>query len=683
MYSPKVLKIEDAVDIAHKVARQCGLDGKETDVFQLMISAVPMVEFEEKTYVRMDDMRGFLDNLRRAIANKDSSWLLQKRGLCVDRMVDIVEFIESPEYMNQKGYVRQPIMEHLVDLFDPHKYFVEAVLTGAIGIGKNYFADMSLSYMLYCLSCFHNPQLEYDLAPGSSIIFIQQSRTLTLAKKVVFEQFSERLKLSPYFTKKFPFDHQIKSELRFPKNITILPVGGSDTSALGMNVFGGIIDELNFMERVRDSQYTRYTGEDEYDQAERLYTTIIRRMKSRFHQKGKLPGKLLLVSSRNYPGDFTDRKIEEARHDRTIFVMNLSQWEALPAKHFSGEKFLVEVGNESKQSRILASRESAKDPDDVIEVPVEYKSDFERDIDAALRDLGGIATGTRKPFIPYKEQIVAAQSAFEKLNGENQLFMVGDCCFDDFFGDLAAPDWDQLVDMEYMDTILDKSQVFSAHIDVGLSGDAAGICIGRIAGYKLMPNAKVYDPRTDDFVEITDTRMPIYQVDGALRLTASPGGEVDLELVRDLILFLRGHLNLRWATLDSYQSAMLIQSFRKAGIRSGVLSMDASIAPYAEVKLAVKDERLMFPKHPTLAKELRELEKDKKKDKVDHPSGGSKDVSDALAGVVYILHRKEASYGQFGRRSRLQGPPAETQKGTRVVRIGRRIGGGTVRGRLT
>jgi hypothetical protein len=71
-------------------------------------------------------------------------------------------------------------------------------------------------------------------------------------------------------------------------------------------------------------------------------------MKSRFMQKGKVPGKLLPVSSAHYPGDFTNRKIEEAESDDTIFVMNYSQWEALPQDRFTGEKFLVEVGNEVK-----------------------------------------------------------------------------------------------------------------------------------------------------------------------------------------------------------------------------------------------------------------------------------------------------------------------------------------------
>lgn len=43
--------------------------------------------------------------------------------------------------------------------------------------------------------------------------------------------------------------------------------------------------------------------------------------------------------------------------------------------------------------------------------------------------------------------------------------------------------------------------------------------------------------------------------------------------------------------------------------------------------------------------ELISLEKDVKKNKVDHPAGGSKDVADALAGVVYGLTMRREVWG--------------------------------------
>jgi len=520
--------------------------------------------------------------------------------------------------------------------------------TGGIGIGKNYMADLAIGYMVYRLSCFHNPQAEYDLAPGSNIVFVMQSMKVQLAQKVVFEQFGARLSASPYFRKFFPYDAMLKTEMRFPNQILVLPVGGQDTAAIGMNVFGGLIDEMNFMARTMGSKHVQYTHEAEFDQAERLYTTLIRRMKSRFMQLGKLPGKLLLISSVNYPGDFTDRKIEEAKKDKTIFVMKLAQWESIPASKYCGDKFLVEVGNEVKMSRIITSREDAIDEQDVIEVPVEYRPDFERDVVAALRDLAGISTGSAHPFIPFRHLIQKAQDDFAAMTGGSQLFTMESCVLSRVVGDPYSPEWENIVAEEYLEEfVMGRDQVFAAHLDVGITQDAAGLALGRIVGYKLLPAAKLWDERVGAFVEVRDLRAPVYQIDGLLQIMPPPGGEVDLELVRDLLLYLHSRLNLGWVSMDTYQSAMMIQGLRRLRVRAGVLSVDQTMGPYAELKQSIKDGRIMLPPHSIAARELREVEKTKR-EKIDHPQGGSKDCSDGLAGVVYILGRKEARYGRPG-----------------------------------
>uniref|UniRef100_A0A6M3MCX7 Putative terminase n=1 Tax=viral metagenome TaxID=1070528 RepID=A0A6M3MCX7_9ZZZZ len=670
--------IDRAVDIAQKVSKEMGFDTSQEKLVTLISTSCQPIEIDGTIYFSWAQLNGFISNLQKAFRSGDSSFLLQKRGLRVDRVVDIEEFIESAEYLDLKYVpavagslstgVWPSVKKKLVEFFADDGY-VEAVCTGGIGVGKTFFAYTSMAYMIYKLSCYHNPQLEYGLAPGSSIIFIQQSKTATLAKKVVFEQFVETtIRRSPYFRNKFPWDNNIKSELRFPNHITVLPIGGSDTGALGMNVFGGIIDELNFMDRIQDSVETRFTGEDEYDQAKKIYSSIIRRMNSRFEQQGSIPGKLILVSSRNYPGDFTDLKMKEAKEElavkgkTSVFVMNYALWEAVPPERLLPGRFYVEVGNETKSSRILQTREQAEDPEDVIEVPENYRRVFEVDIDDALRELAGRVSGTRKPFIPYREKIEKAQAEFEALTGGRQLFAQPQVIITDF-----ADDWEKLVSEEYIEeVIVNPEQVFAAHLDVGLGkSDAAGLALGRIIGYKMLPAARVYSKDQGSMVEVRDITMPIYILDGVLRIVAPASGEIDLDEVRNLILYIRGLLNLKWCTMDSYQAPMFYTAFRKVNIRSGVMSVDTDIAPYAELKMSIKEERILFPRHETLAKEMREVEKDQEKDIVDHPPGGSKDVSDGAAGTVYTLQRKEM---RFGRSTTQRGGGSSMRK----IRIGAR-----------
>lgn len=646
----KILSVEKALEIVHKISVAAKLNQKEETIFDFITSSINTFDINGKTFLRFNDLKNFLLNFSDAIKQKDFSWLTQKRGLKVDKIVSIEEFIKSSLYLRQAKDVRPAVLKALNEFWEEGSTYIEAICTGGIGIGKNFFAQTSLAYMLYKLSCYYNPQLEFGLSPGSSIILIQQSKTERLAKKVLLNQFGEMLKKSPYFKQHFMFDVHVRSELRFPNNIYILPAGGADTAALGLNVFGGILDELNFMERVEDSVHTKFTGEDEYDQAERMYTNMIRRIKSRFMEKGgKIPGKLISISSRNYTGDFTDRKMKEAEKEindkghTSTYIMNLAQWESIPTEKLSEEKFFVELGDDSRRSRIIKSKELAIAGAEVVAIPIDYLVEFERDLDGALKDIGGIVVGNTSPFIPYKELIIKAQDKYQKIHTRS-LFRKEHLYLSTL--DPEEQDWESIVDLDYIkNDILNVNDVFACHIDVGLNkkkGDAAGLSIGRIFGYTFLPAYKYYDPTKKDFVEIRDIRAPIYHIDGALQVRARKGDEIDLNLVRDLIMWLRGHLNLKWGTLDTYQSVMMIQAFRRAKMRCGVLSVDTSIAPYTEVKMAIKDERIYMPPHKTLNKELREIERTK--DKIDHPKNGSKDVSDSVAGVIYILQHKEANY---------------------------------------
>ena len=124
----RVIPLENAEELSVKAAHAAGLSNRDSLVLDLMLKAVPTLEVDGRFVVRLDDVHGFLSNLERAIRERDSSFLLLKRGLCVDRMVDVEEFVESPDYLNQKGYVRPAIKRKLLELFAPGNEFVEAVL---------------------------------------------------------------------------------------------------------------------------------------------------------------------------------------------------------------------------------------------------------------------------------------------------------------------------------------------------------------------------------------------------------------------------------------------------------------------------------------------------------------------------------------------------------------------------
>lgn len=130
----------------------------------------------------------------------------------------------------------------------------------------------------------------------------------------------------------------------------------------------------------------------------------MRRRKSRFLKHGNLPGILCLVGSKRYPGQFTDQRVEAAKSDPTIFVYDQRSWDVLPPDRFSGVWFSVFIGNDHQQPRILGAGE--KGPEElVMQVPVEYREDFERDIHEALREIGGVSTLAAYPYLTNREAV--------------------------------------------------------------------------------------------------------------------------------------------------------------------------------------------------------------------------------------------------------------------------------------
>jgi hypothetical protein len=551
--------------------------------------------------------------------------------------VDIETFVCSSNYMGQKDFVRPAIMHELRRLFDKDRYyFHEVVLGGAIGIGKNYFTDMALSYVVYDLSSYYSPQLEFGLAPGSSIILMLQSASIKLAKAVLYNQFRARLALCPYFTKHFPFDKKVKTALKFPNSIEIMPLASTDTAALGLNIFGGAIDELSFMPVIQDS---KKGGKKEiYDQAETLYNTVIRRMESRFMILGKLPGKLFLIGSASSPGNFIDKKIQNVKlrlaagEQVNTFVMSMPQWEALPKERFSGKTFKIELPNESTNGRILEKDDVPTLGAEIIDVPIEYKPRFKEDFDGAIRDTAGIAVGTISKFIRDAAKItIAAEKHVEMFEGK-QLFQT------DQVDQRLIRSAEDLVNMQYIIDHLDSHTKMGVHIDLALTGCSLGLCIGRVFGFT---RRKSQDPNN-----ASEETLPIFCIDGAIEVIPPPNREIDLFAIRDLVLFLKQHLNLYFANLDSYESAMMMQSFRAHRISSTVQSVDRTPQPYKDFKTAILTERILYPNNPTLVSEIRGLYRNPTTGKIEKPQGGSKDVSDCAAGIVYKFSYSRASYRQ-------------------------------------
>jgi hypothetical protein len=578
----------------------------------------------------------------------------RKSGACEVREETIVSIT----------YIGEEDVYDLEMNFNFKSYIVDnIIISNSTGWGKSYLSRILTCYLLYRLSMLHDPQYQYDLAPGSSIVMILQSQSLRLSKKILFNPLLALIAGSPYFIKNFPFNRQVTSELQFPNHIFVSPVSGSEMATLGLDVFAGILSEINYFDVVENSQMLTMRGQDNttYDQAVNVYTNLIQRLKNRFQDHGKIPGVLILDSAVHYPGDFLDRKVQEAKWDSQIHVVRHAIWDTLAKDRFSGSRFLVEVGNMDRSSRIIEDRTFALPEADVIEVPEEYRTDFDRDIEAALRDYVGIATGHRRAFMPFKEAVNDAHTVYEALYEGQTLFNEEVIDITNYFD--GPFEWEKLINKEYLKQISFNNKAdFCMHVDLGISKDRVGLAVGHVQDYKMMPSTSFYSNTSNSFIEMTDMSAPVICIDGMMQITPPPGGEVSVDTLKGFMIYLSTTLNMKIVTMDSFEHVSFVQALRRVkGLRSGTVSTVATAIPYMELKAAYIEGRIIHQSFSAYTDELLFLEYDPKKRKVDHLPHKSKDISDAVAGVVHMLTHKIAHYRKSNVSNKTEKAPQHRQ----------------------
>jgi hypothetical protein len=550
--------------------------------------------------------------------------------------VDILEFLLSTEYLNLEGTLRPKIKDALVEVFTTHNHCYEIAMGGATRIGKTYMACAAFAYHVYKLSCLYNPQTHYKLSPGSEIIFVMQSLTEAKANRN-FREFYGMISDSVYFKEHFKLQGTAKNYAVFPNNIVVKPISSKYTAGLSENIFAAFIDEANFMQVIKGSVY-QGLDEQYYDQATKLYQVIKDRIQNQFadFSTGEWPGKLYLASSANHTNDFIQNKKKEAKTANHIYVMDYALWEVKEGMNPSGKKFWVKMPSETESGEILDKK--PKDmSEDIIEIPIELKDQFEQDLHAAIRNVAGKPLSLESKFIT-SASISASNTFYNGHYNYNQIFLQDDVFLNDIH------DLKSLLNIPFIQAI-NPYFIFHSHCDVGYSHDSAGIAIGAAVGAK---SVKTMDIRADDKVkdvEEVTAYAPIYAIFGLLRIKPPTVGQTDVSKIEKLYLTIKHYLtNLNSFTTDRAYSIVLIQNLRKNGIATNLISVDKNADAYIEKKNCLIEHRCWLPNHEAYKEELKHLMFNAEKNKVDHHALTAKDVSDSVAGTIYMLSKRKSSY---------------------------------------
>ncbi|MCB7129971.1 MAG: hypothetical protein J3T61_10595, partial [Candidatus Brocadiales bacterium] len=329
--------------------------------------------------------------------------------------VPIRDFILGDDYLNLKGADGRPeiygmLMDDLEELFSGT--YIEAVLTGGIGWGKSAFARLCHCYMLHQLGCLVNPAKAYGLQTGSRIVLINLAIHKKNAEQVVFQQVQTMVDNSKWFKRNMPRKRERLDHIEFHNGVWLAPFAANEKAVVGFDAFGGVMDEVNEMAYAFEST-RKMRGEVVFDQAQRLRDALVRRMKSRFEQVGlTLPGILVQISSSKYPGEYTERRIKEAKDgDNSIFWRQYAMWETNREK-YSPTIFRLALGTKVSAPFVVQSEADNQKVEDcepeVIEVPDDLENEFHKDIHSAIRDFIGRSTAAITPFIARVEKVFEA-----------------------------------------------------------------------------------------------------------------------------------------------------------------------------------------------------------------------------------------------------------------------------------
>ena len=537
--------------------------------------------------------------------------------------VDIGTFLHDPQYLG-KGLVdgegRFTVFPYWEELL--HKIYPDPMkpatcntlaLTGSIGTGKSTMAVLIGIYELYRMMCLRDPSVYYGIMSTDTISFAVINITVEASRGVAWDKLQNLIQSSEWFM----IHGKVSgvNKLEWTPNIEYkinLICGSQPRHFIGQALFWCFEDEISFI--------PNQDVERQKQKALELVSSATARMQSRFMRNNVNPTILVLASSKRTEQSFLETWIENKKKNesKTTIIVDEPQWVIREDKK-SERTFKVAIGNKFLASEVLppdATEETANAYRDkgfrVIDVPIGYYENFLDNVDIALTDIAGISTTSLTSYIsgerishvkfegtnPFTKDIITVGNA---IDDESQ--------YSDFFDlSLVSPEM--------------KSKPLFIHLDMSLTGDKTGIGGVWIKGKKL---PKEGQPETNDL---------IFQVAFVVSVKAPKGYQVSFEKTRNFIFWLKQQgFSIKGITMDTYQSAEMLQSLRSKGFNADILSVDrvdksvgsAPVCkPYQYLKSAIYEQRILIPKNRTslLTEELIGLKRDNNSGRVDHTPDG-------------------------------------------------------------
>ena len=458
-------------------------------------------------------------------------------------------------------------------------------------------------YLMHRLMCLKDPYLFLNLKPTEKVAFAFMNITENLSYEIGVTKFQNTVQCSPWFMERGTITGRKDLVWNPPEWIDVI-VGSQPRHVVGKPIFGCFFDEISFIP-TEDIERQKEKAIDMID-------TALGGMKTRFLHKGKNPTLLILASSKRSEKSFlethTKKKIETEKDN--LLLVDEAVWNVHPASDYSGQKFKVALGNKYLASEVIQNENDLKHYIDkgykILDVPVEFKPNFLENIDRALCDFAGVSASDVTKYIS-GNRLQTVKNSTIKNAFTKDIIEVGNAPFD-------KTQYSDFFNLDNIPSKLKNKPLF-IHLDMSLSGDRTGIAGVWIQGKK--PSVEGQPISKDLF----------YRLAFSVAVQAPRGYQVSMEKNRQFIRWLRDRgFNIRLITMDSYQSADMLQQLKSEKFDCEIISVDKLNSskinePYQYFKNTIYEERIEMYDSDLLTTEILGLERNSS-GKIDHPDGG-------------------------------------------------------------
>jgi hypothetical protein len=388
--------------------------------------------------------------------------------------------------------------------------------------------------------------------------------------------------------------------------ITIVADAPRSKAQIGEDVIFYNLSELNFMN---------------YDTAWGKLNDALTRFASRFKHMVDFFGHVIIDTSAQGDDSISDYfdSVADQKFPGQVMQFRTCQWEAKEALyHYSRhEHFKVYKGDSVHQPFIVSETRpimADMDLDRFIEVPIDFRPEFESDIYQALQDLAGVSTNSTDRFFPNPENLL---KCFKLPMYSRDVIKI----------DFNDPSDKLIYHLNRYLQDIPTDRILYIHYDIGVTGDNTGLAI------TYFDHWNYYD-RVDE--KGRRFKLPYFKVPVAIGINRYQGQETPIYKLEEFIFDISKNYEIGYFSADQFASRQLLQDLEREKIKNRYLSVDRSTEPYIFLKSQSNLGLVEYPMNEVLKGEVSDLRQSGAK--IDHTATGSKDISDAVCGSLYSCY---------------------------------------------